>query len=257
MQPRILVYDIENMGICGWTWGIYEQNVIHVEHDQHLLCLAYKWLGESKVHTIALPDFKLYKKEPHNDLELAKKFWDVLDEADIVIGHNSKSFDDKMVMSMFMRHKIPPPSPFAQVDTKQGARVGRFASNKLDDLGETFGIGKKMKHDGFDLWLGCDRGDPKSWKKMLAYNKQDVKLTERLYLELRPYMKNHPAVNVMKQERDACPKCGAKAMYLGMKYRASNTNLYQYARCGECGGTAKNRIPEPIAKEEKMRFTNG
>ena len=246
MKSRLLIYDIENMAELGWSWGPhYETSIIHVEHPQHLLSIAWKWLGESKVHVIALPDYKLYKKDKHSDKALAEAFWPVIDSADIVIGHNSDQFDNKMVNSMFMRHKMNPPSPYATVDTKKVAKqAGRFASNKLDDLGETFNIGKKLKHEGFDLWLGCDRGDPQSWKKMIAYNKQDVRLTEKLYLELRPWVKNHPAMNILDQKPAACPKCGGEDMRPGKKYRATNANLYQYYRCQSCGASIKARLPE-------------
>lgn len=121
-EAKLLTYDIENIGIRGWAWGMWEQNILHIDHPQHLLCLAYKWGHEKKVRTIAIWDFPLYKKDPHSDLELAKAFHKVISEADIVIGHNSDSFDNKMVNSMFMRHKLPPPPQYKQVDTKKVAK---------------------------------------------------------------------------------------------------------------------------------------
>jgi hypothetical protein len=249
-MSRTLIYDVENMAASGWYWPPgYETSIIRPIHDQHMLSIAYKWLGEKKTHCIALPDYKLYKTDKHNDKELAKDFWEVMDEADVVVGHNSNSFDNKMVNAMFIRHKLKPPSPYKEVDTMRTARkVGRFPSNKLDDLGDMLDIGRKKQHSGFDLWLGCDAGDPKSWKKMIDYNKQDVRLTEKLYLELRPWMANHPAVNVLDDRPEECPKgCGGK-MIAGMKYKATSSNLYQYFRCNNCGSMAKARAPEKIEK---------
>lgn len=235
-MARFLTYDIENMGLLGWTWGLYEQNIIHVEHQQHLLCLAYKWLDEKKVHTIAIWDFPLYKKDPHNDRELAKAFHKVISEADVVIGHNSKSFDDKMVNAMFMRHKLPPPAPYKQIDTKQVAkRYGRFTSNKLDDLGEVLSIGKKLKHSGFQLWLDCDNGIHKAHKQMLRYNIQDVKLTEKLYLELRPWITNHPARGVMDGRPKSCDNCGSQRLHNHTKKTFSKTGWKMQYKCYDCG----------------------
>lgn len=236
-QARICVFDIENMAALGWHWGIYDQTIIKVQKPQHLLSIAYKWVGEKKVHIISLPDYKLYKKDPHNDYELVKAFWEVMNEADVLVGHNSRSFDTKMMNAAFMRHKLPPPAPYKQVDTKTEAKKSsRFLSNKLDDLGDEFKIGKKMKHQGFDLWLGCDSGDMKCWKTMCKYNVQDVILTEKLYLELRPWMNNHPNMGIMEDRPKACNKCGSQRMIIHKKRVISNAGYKMQYQCGDCGG---------------------
>lgn len=36
-RAKILIYDIENMANLGWAWGLYDQNLISIEHHQHLL----------------------------------------------------------------------------------------------------------------------------------------------------------------------------------------------------------------------------
>lgn len=250
-QARVLTYDVENIGIRGWAWGMWEQNILHIDHPQHLLCLAYKWGHEKKVRTIAIWDFPLYKKDPHSDLELAKAFHKVISEADIVIGHNSKSFDDKMVNSMFMRHKLPPPAPYKQVDTKQVAKkYGRFISNKLDDLGTDLGLGNKMKHSGFQLWIDCDNGVSKAHKKMLAYNKQDVILTEQLYLELRPWINNHPPIGIMDGRPASCDNCGSTQMHNHTKKAYAKTGWKMQYKCYNCGayklGSKLHKIGETL-----------
>lgn len=249
---KYLIYDIENMAALGWVWGIWQQDVIRVEHPQHLMTIAYTWLGEKKVHVIALPDYKLYKTEPHNDRELVKAFWEVVNEADVLIGHNSKQFDTKMITSAFMRHRLGPPGRFKQVDTKQLARKhGRFLSNSLNDLGETFGIGKKMKHQGFDLWLGCDSGDMKCWKTMCAYNKQDVILTEKLYLELRPYDDTPPKMGVMDGRPAACDVCGSERMHNKTKKAYAGGGWRMQYKCYDCGhhqlGSKLHKDGKPLA----------
>ncbi len=256
-MSRILVYDLENMAICGWGWGLYDQNILHVEHQQHLLSICYKWVGEPKVYTLALPEYALYHDEPHNDKSLAVDFWDVINAADVVVGHNSNSFDNKMVNSMFMRHKLPPPSPYKKVDTKLLAKKhGRFISNKLDDLGEEFDIGRKLKHQGFDLWLGCDAGDKKCWKKMLEYNRQDVRLTEKLYLELRPWDTASPPLNVIDDRPKACPKCGHEVLQ-SRGIATSKTNTYQRYQCVGCGGWCRSRAADFRQAGSRMEFVNG
>lgn len=246
-NQRICVYDLENMAALGWHWGIYDQTIIKVQKPQHLLSIAYKWVGEKKVHILSLPDYKLYKKDPHNDYELVKAFWEVMNEADVLVGHNSKSFDTKMMNAAFMRHKLPPPAPYKQVDTKTEAKKSsRFLSNKLDDLGDEFQIGKKMKHQGFDLWLGCDSGDVKCWKTMCRYNVQDVKLTEKLYLELRPWMTTHPPMGIMDGRPASCDNCGSSKLHNHTKKFYAKRGWYMQYKCYDCGAYKKGAVLHAI-----------
>jgi predicted RNA-binding Zn-ribbon protein involved in translation (DUF1610 family) len=248
-MSKAVTLDIENMGILGWSWGIYEQNIIHIEHPQHLLTVAWKWLDKNKVETVSLLDNPNYKKEPHNDKIIAEVMWNVLDDCDTLIGQNIDAFDVKMINSMFMRHGFKPPSPYKTVDTlKVAKKKGKFTSNKLDDLGNTLGIGRKVKHEGFQMWLDCDNGDVKAYKRMLKYNKQDVLLTEKLYLNLLPWVDNHPPLNILNSKADGCPNCGSEDITLGAHYITSRTNRYQYARCSNCGKTLKVRLPDRLEK---------
>lgn len=129
-------------------------------------------------------------------------------------------------------------------------RYGRFLSNKLDDLGEEFNIGKKMKHQGFDLWLGCDAGDMKCWKTMIKYNKQDVLLTERLYLELRPYIENHPKLRILDGRPKACDNCGSDKLHNHVKKTLAGQGWRMQYKCYDCGhyqlGTKLHKIGEGL-----------
>lgn len=255
MKARTLIYDIETAPNISLTWGIYDQNVPKVVQQGYVFGFAYKWLGSRKVHSCYIWDYDGFTRNQTNDRKVAEKWLEVVNQADVVVGHNSISFDNKIMMAAVMRHRLPPPEPFANFDTKNSIKqVAKFDSNKLDDLGERFGIGRKMKHEGIELWWKCMQNDPIAQNKMVRYNKQDVKLTEDLYLYERPYARTHPAMNVLSGRPSSCQRCGGIKMNAGMKYRATNTNLYQYFRCMDCGGMAKSRIPEPNL--EKVAYTN-
>ncbi len=58
MKTKILVFDIETSPSLGYVWGKYKQYVIEFEQEWNMLCFAYKWLGEKKIHSKALPDYK-------------------------------------------------------------------------------------------------------------------------------------------------------------------------------------------------------
>ena len=232
MNEKTLLIDVETMAELAWTWQLYDTNVIEVERHGHLLTYAYKWLG-GKTIVRGLDDFKGYKSRSDNDKALCRELWSLLDQAEIVIGHNAKQFDVKKINYRFMVNGFPPPSPYKVIDTKtEVKRVAKFASNKLDILGEEMKIGRKLEHEGWPLWKGCYLGDPKAWAKMKKYNKQDVELLERWFLKLRPWIKMNIGVFV---EGSVCPKCGSKNL-IKKGFAFNTTTKYQRIKCKDCSG---------------------
>ncbi len=175
----------------GYFFGkIFETNIVEVREQSYLLSFSYKVLGEKNVRTYALPDFRRFKTNKHDDSQLVAKLAEVLDSADILIHHFGDSFDVPTANTRLLFHGFKPPAPFKTVDTcKQARRVLKLPSNKLDDIGEYFGLGRKLKHTGKHLWLACMRGDRKAFKLMARYNEQDVILLEKVYLKMLPYLK--------------------------------------------------------------------
>lgn len=237
---KILLFDIETSPNLGYIWGKYEQNVIEYVSEWYVLCFAYKWLGDAKTHVLGLPDFASYKKNPEDDKQLLKALWDLFDQADVVIAHNGQSFDVKKVNARFLAHGMKPPSPYKIVDTKLVAkRYFNFNSNKLDDLGNYLGLGRKLDTGGFDLWKGCMSGDNKSWKTMLKYNIQDVVLLEKVYEKMLPYMTNHPDRNIIDETLHlVCNNCGSDNTHK-RGYLTTRTGKWQRHQCRECGAWFK------------------
>lgn len=232
---RTLIFDIETMPNLARTWGKWEQNTIWNERNWYMWSFSYKWLDEGKVHHVKLPDFPLYKKDKYNDLSLTSALWQLFDEADIIIAHNGNAYDLKKVRTLFVKHRLPPPEPYKQIDTKLVAkRYFNFDSNSLKDLAEYLGLNKKMETGGYELWRGCENGDKASWKTMEKYNNQDVKVLEELYLTMLPYIDTHPNIALLKGELEACPNCGS----LNVQKRGfahSRVSKKQRLQCQDCG----------------------
>ena len=235
-KPKVLFFDIETAPNLAYVWGKYEQDVISFKEEWHLLSFAYKWLGEKEVHCLTM-------KGQRTDKKLAKKLRDLFDKADVVIAHNGDAFDIKKARARFAFWNLKPPSQFASVDTcKVAKRYFNFNSNRLNDLGEYFQIGQKVKHTGFDLWLGCMRNDSASWKLMEKYNKQDVALLEKVYTKLLPWMERHPNMALLSNlPEKGCPKCGSiKVVKDGI--RANSMTLQQQWKCKSCHGYYLTRL---------------
>lgn len=254
LEARILLWDCETAPLISANWGIWEQNAVWVVKDFYMLCFSYKWLGEKKVNVIGLDDFKSHKAGSEDDSKLILELHKLFSEANVIIAHNGDQFDQKIANARFMVHKLGPPSPYKQIDTKKVAkRYARFTSNKLDDLGKTLGLGQKLSTGGAALWQGCMLGDSNSWKKMKCYNKQDVVLLEQLYLELRPWITNHPGMNLMLDETGACPKCGLGPLHKrGFNFKKST--VYQRLQCQNCGGWSESRVKEEHTR--KVAYVN-
>ena len=250
---KILLFDIETAPNLGWVWGRWEQDVIEFEREWYMLCFAAKWLGSKKVISYSLPDFSTYKKDKYNDTELVGELWELLNSADIVVTHNGDRFDIKKTNTRLLEDGFSSPHPYQSIDTlKVAKKYFGFTSNKLDDLARKLKFGQKVEHGGFSLWKGCMNGDMKSWRRMVKYNRHDVILLEKVFLKLRPWMKNHQInFNVHNDTIARCPQCGSRDL-MKQGYRFSATTKRQQYTCNDCGswssGTKNVLENKPLIK---------
>ena len=248
-HKRILLFDIETAPNLAYVWGKWEQDVLSFKEHWYIISFAYKWLGEKETYVLSLPDFKTYKKHPTNDELLVNKLWDLFDKSDVIIAHNGDAFDIKKSNARFLKHGLEPPSPYATIDTLKIARkYFKLDSNKLDDLGDFFNIGRKIQTGGFNLWLGCIAGDKEAWKKMTEYNKRDVILLEKVYLKLRGWNKQSAYINLVLGRPQSCRNCGGEHLHShGEEW--SGLSKYHRWKCLGCGANLKS-IPD---KDKPLR----
>jgi hypothetical protein len=123
---------------------------------------------------------------------LLGELWKLLDAADIVCAHNGDRFDLRFSNSRLLVHGFGPYSN-KSIDTLKIARKHfKFGSNKLDDLGNYLGVGRKLFTLGRDTLLGAVAGNRRCWADLKKYKAQDVLLLERVCLKLRPWATTHP-----------------------------------------------------------------
>ncbi len=234
--PNILFIDIETSPVIGYTWGMYEQNVLDVIEPMKIICAAWKWADQPKVHVAGLPDFKGYKPGVVDDLKLVSQLWKLLDAADLVIAQNGDQFDIKSMNARFVAHGFNAPSAYKTVDTRKVAKkYFRFGQNSLDGMGKFFDLGSKVNNGGFETWLKCIQGDKKTWALMKKYNAQDVILLEKIYLKLRPFIVNHPNLNILGGTAgDNCPSCLSEDLSK-RGFAITKRGRYQRLQCNDCG----------------------
>jgi hypothetical protein len=228
-SPKIFLIDIETSPNLGWTWGKYEQDVIRFAKEWELLSFAYKELGKAGTKCHARPHFK-----DATDRSLTIAAWEILNSADIIVGHNVDKFDNRKLRAKFVQHGLKPPRAYRTIDTLKIAR-GQFGftSNKLDDLARVLELGSKIRTGGIELWFDCMDGDKKAWAKMIAYNKHDVVLLEAVYERLKSWYPAHPNL-ALYEDRPGCPVCSSlKVQRRGENVaRVRKTARYQ---CQDCG----------------------
>ncbi|KKK58739.1 hypothetical protein LCGC14_3041410, partial [marine sediment metagenome] len=183
--PRILLLDIETAPHRVYAWGLWGQDIYidQIEAPGYTLCWAAKWLGSKQMMfaSVQSPGRK----------KMLRNIYSLITEADIVVHYNGTKFDMPTLNKEFVIEGWPPPSSYKQIDLLLTARRQfRLASNKLDWVARSLGLGQKMKHKGMELWRNCMAGDPASWRTMERYNKRDVVLLEKVYLALRPWVVN-------------------------------------------------------------------
>lgn len=189
-----------------------------------------------------------------------QKVWQLLDEADVVVGHNLKKFDLKKINSRFIYHGMPPPSPYKVFDTLTAARaVMANNSNKLDDIGRDYNLGRKLAHTGFHLWQGCMRGDMKSWRLMIKYCNQDVLLDYKFYKLIRPWTA-HPNLNLVHGRPKGCPTCySTHIQSRGERPQYTTGRSVRMYVCMDCGKRIKGeseRLISKVVHKWKENWTN-
>lgn len=239
MGPKIVFVDIETSPIKGYAWKAYDTNLISIIEPVKVLCCAWKTLGSETVIVRGLSDYEGYRPGVVDDKSLCEEVWYVLDDADVVIAHNGDSFDIKVLNARFLANSLNPPSSYKTIDTlKVAKKYFRFNNNKLDELGAYLDEGRKAGTGGFETWTKCMEGDPKAWKRMKEYNARDVELLERVYLRLRPFIGNHPDLNMFNPRRSTssftCSTCqSTNTQKRG--FQVTKAGRYQRYNCQDCG----------------------
>lgn len=233
--PSYVLYDIKRV------------DPKYIKHDWHITCAAWAWLDPetkkmSKIETVAVNDFKTrFKKDHRDDYMVVKKLHEVLSEAKLVVGHNSSRFDVKKLNYKFIKYGFEPLHDFQQADTLKIAKKEMNASsNSLSHLARELNVPTKIDLPSSVMWA-ADDGCEKSLKKLVRYNKGDIKAGANLYFKLLPYATSHPNLNsLLDTDKMVCPKCGSKKI-TGNGTRVTKTGKYKRYRCNGCGSSFRGK----------------
>jgi DNA polymerase III epsilon subunit-like protein len=241
---KVLLLDIETAPLRSYTWGLWQQNVglNQIDGEWFILSAAAKWLGASE-NEIFYKDLRGVVDQ-EDDRAILDMMWKLINEADVVVGQNSKKFDAKKLNARFVMNGYQPPSPYKHIDTLQIAKaMFGFTSNKLEWMTDKLCVKyKKQKHNkfnGFELWKEMLNDNIEAWNECEVYNKYDVLSLEELYLKLAPWDKTHPNFNLFHDNNEHVCRCGSKSLVEdGFAYTAKSK--FQQYRCLDCGATTRS-----------------
>lgn len=263
-KPKVLIFDIETAPIIAHVWGLWENNVAlnQIECDWHVLSWSAKWKWAPDNEVMHMSQRGASKIE--DDTELLNAIWELLDEADVVITQNGKSFDQRKLNARFVIKKIKdghPPSSFKHEDTKLIAQKHfAFSSHKLEYMTDQLNVKyKKLKHKkfpGHEMWTECLKGNQDAWDAMEEYNKYDVLALEELFDILAPWQGvsgvNYNWYN--DAEENLC-KCGGKTFTRNGFYYTSVGKFQRY-KCAACGAESRGR-QNLFSKEKRVALQVG
>lgn len=258
-EPRIVVFDIETLPILSEVLKVwpglsnYPGLTLKASHNS-IICAGWKVVGEKKVNCIDAWDFPAWEKDVNNDKALCKALYDVLMGADAVITQNGKRFDWKFLQTRLMIHGLPPLPKTPHIDTKQEAKKHLMMfNNRLGTLGQHLCGDDKLENGGWNLWVDVHARKKKAMQLMTKYCKQDVVLTEKVFLELRPLISTIPNFNIFCPEyaggKRVCPMCGSTRLK-SQGWRHTKTRSYKRLRCLDCQGfsatNAQGHVPRSL-----------
>ena len=206
-QPvRRLFFDIETSPMIVYSWRIgYKINLNYenVIENWKIICISYKWEHEDKVRNL------VWDKD-QCDKQMLIDFIKIANTADELVAHNGDRFDIKKVRTRCIYHRIPMFPKYRSLDTLKKSRGSfDFPSNRLDVIARYLGIGAKLEHEGFPMWVKCMQGDEQALKDMLKYCDMDIIVLEDVFLTIQNYIKPNTHAGVHAGNlKHSCPICG-------------------------------------------------
>ena len=227
---KILFTDVERFPHDCWSWDIWQTNIPigFIKHSGGLLCWASKWYKKKQVTFRSLwDDAETYVSDAHK----------LMSEADAIVHYNGKAYDIKAYNVEFARLGLVPPAPSKQIDLYRVVKQNfMLPSYSLAYVLRYFGLPQKLDTGGVELWVKAMAGDQKARNKMRRYNINDTKVLEPLYEKLRPWIKQHPNVNLYKAADGTphCATCGSTHL-VSNGYRRTAVAAYRRLQCQDCG----------------------
>lgn len=250
---KMVFLDYETAAALVYTFGRFKQNISQdavVKEGGWIICAGYKERLDKEV-TVVYDTTGIDKQD---DSFICKHMWNVYDEADVVVAHNLRGFDHKVLEARCLANGLPPLPTVKLIDTLDIAKKHyRFPSNKLDSLAAYLGIGRKVSHEGMGLWRKTQQGDSEALESMLEYNEGDVLLLEEVFYALasRGLVSSFNAAMYYDDNEVRCSICGSTDVESTGRHVYTSASRFDEMKCNCCNSLSRNRI-NTLSKEKRQ-----
>lgn len=247
---KILFLDIETLPTI---FAAYPRKVNYISPKQviqHGMMASVQYAyGAGGVMNVNLRDMGLIPDNgiirPHHAQELVKFMRDLVEDADIVIGHNAKNFDIGKLYSYLIKHNCQPLRKPDLFDTcLAGRRISNNESNSLDDMAHYYGIRRKVAGGmGGDVGIKALCGCAETWEHIIGYGDNDIEMLREIYLRVRPHSIGnlHPNMALFfADHKERCVVCGSDNLQYINDNRKTAVQMYNMVRC-QCGHLMQER----------------
>lgn len=229
-EPRVLLFDIEATNLQA-DFGV-------------VLCIAWKWHGESKVYHRSITQAPTFAKDPTNDKWLIQEFGKVLEQADVAVFHYGMYFDAPYLQTRALYHGMKPLHMPPMVDTWRICRKRlKLHSNRLASIAALLGVSEKTPLDG-PTWVRAMAGNKKAIKYVVDHCLQDVVVLDEVYTRIRAFGWDNPN---MGAKEDACPTCGSHDLHMRGQIKTVKAPKQRF-HCNNCG----HWFSRALSKREKQ-----
>ena len=244
--PKVAYIDIETLPMQCTTFTLFPERLSpkSILKDGSIICIGVMVNGKNQKFFSVIDNMTAFKKDPYDDKHLLKAYRDYMmkEDFDLIVGHNVRGFDLKIINARFAYHGIAPLPVVLVDDTLTMAKASyKFQSNKLEHLAKFLGVDQKLATT-YDMWLDIIKGGPKAIKAvkdMVKYNKGDLICGWQVYEKLLPYSKSRLNRTHFTEDATGCPHCAST----NLQSRGVARNVdgeYQRYQCQDCGKWTKS-----------------
>ena len=234
---RILVYDIETSRVKANVFNTGKQYIHYtqLEGEPKIITVAWTWLGSGKIEYLTWD-------RNHSDETLIRKFLDVFNTADMVVGFNNKRFDERWLVARAIKYNLYINMHVRSYDLYKFLKGKAWLPSYSMDYATLFTkVERKQSHEGIHMWNMIENGTREEQKeyleKMVDYNCGDIASTEALYFRLNKWAPHVTHFGVLKgKEKYTCGKCGGDNVEFVRNYATAAGTIQKVMRCGDCDG---------------------
>lgn len=196
IPPKVLYLDIETALMKVDLFDTYVPGKYiswkAIDKRSYIICWAAAWIRDDGKPLRVMSDSVTQREAKRgSDRRCLQGLFNLMDEADYIVGHNAKAFDVKKLNTRFIHNKMGAPAEYKVVDTLALARkYFKENSNSLEYWSLLLGGTAKDDMRMEDWKQICNSGDPASLRKMVRYCRGDIRNGVHVYKEFERWIES-------------------------------------------------------------------